>query len=118
MTKFVEMSWSCGSIDEARKVARYLVQERLVANAQIVPWIESIYMLNNQLETAQESKVYFKTRHSLIDKVTQVIIENSSYQVPEILFSSIEGGNDDFLHWLEASIQDYSNVSPTSKNTN
>lgn len=116
MTDFAEIRWSCGSIDEARKIARYLVQERLVATAKITPWIESIYMLNNQLETTQESKVYLITRQSLIDKVTQVILENSSFQVPEILVSSIDGGNDGFIQWMEESIQDYSNVPPTQKN--
>lgn len=117
MTEFVEMSWTSGSIDEARKIARYLTQERLVACVQIIPWIESIYMWNNQLETSQESKVYMKTRRSLVAKVTQVILENCSYQVPEILFSTIEGGNDSYLQWMESSIRDYSNV-PTDTNTN
>ena len=38
MPEFIEIHWTSGSIDEARKVARYLVQERYVACAQISPW--------------------------------------------------------------------------------
>lgn len=112
MNEFIEIRWVCSSIDEARKVSRYLVQERLVASAQIIPWTESIIMWNNQLETYQETKVYFKTNRIFLDKVVLVIQENSSYQIPEIFYTSIEGGNASFMEWMKESIQDYSNIHP------
>lgn len=103
MTEFIEIQWTSGSMDEARKVCRYLVQERLVACAQIIPWIESVLMWNNQLETSQESKILLKTRLDNYDKIKEVIQQNASYQVPEIIFTKIEGGNQEFLTWLEDS---------------
>ena len=74
MDQLIEIHWSSGSIDEARKICRYLVQERFVACAQITPWIESIYMWNNQLETAQESKIVLKTRQDKYDSIKEVIL--------------------------------------------
>ncbi|KAF3361485.1 Protein CutA, chloroplastic [Chlamydiales bacterium STE3] len=103
MTECIEIYWTSGSIDEARKVARYLVQERYVACAQIVPWIESIYMWNNQLETTQESKVTFKTQANRFEEIKKIIIDNSKYQIPEITFSIINGGSEDYLNWLKES---------------
>ncbi len=103
MTEYIEITWTSGSIDEARKVSRYLVQERLVACAQIIPWLESIYMWNNQLETAQESKVIMKTYRNNFDAIKKVILENCKYQIPEILFHSIDGGNEEYLMWLKES---------------
>lgn len=100
MADFIEIHWTSGSLDEARKVARYLVQERLVACVQIVPWIESIYMWNNQLETTQESKVVFKALSSNYSKIEEIIKSNSSYQLPEILCINIDGGNREYLQWL------------------
>jgi periplasmic divalent cation tolerance protein len=97
----IEISWSAGSIDEARKVSRYLVQEGYVASAQITPWIESIYTWNNQLETSQETKVIFKTEERHLDKVKEAIIKNTRYEVPEILWRRIEGGNESYLKWLQ-----------------
>jgi periplasmic divalent cation tolerance protein len=102
--EMIEIRWSSGSLDEARKVSRFLVQERLIAAAQIIPWLESIYLLDNQLETTQESQVIFKTRADLFDKIKEVILKNSRYEVPEITFSKIEGGNQSYLNWLSASI--------------
>lgn len=101
---FIEIHWTSATLDEARRVARYLVQERYVACAQIIPWFESIVMLDNQLDTTQESKIIFKTRVDNYDKVREVIEQNSKYDIPEITWFKIEGGNASYLKWLEESI--------------
>ena len=113
MSELIEITWSAGSIDEARKVCRYLVQERKVACAQIIPWIESIYEWNNQLETAQESKVILKSVKDNLDEITAIIRKNSQYDIPEILWRGIEGGNEDYLEWIQESavVQKNSNKS-------
>ncbi len=102
--QFIEISWTSGSLDEARKVARYLVQERLVACAQITPWVESIYMWDHQLETTQETRIMLKTTLDHFAKVAQVIQENSKYEVPEVTYKTIEGGNAVYLDWLAQSL--------------
>jgi periplasmic divalent cation tolerance protein len=81
-TQFIEITWTSGSLDEARKIARRLVEEKLVACAQITPWIESIYVWNDQLETSQESKVVFKTTLDQYELVAKTIQEHCSYEVP------------------------------------
>jgi periplasmic divalent cation tolerance protein len=104
MSQAIEICWSCGSIDEARKVSRYLAQERLVASAQITPWVESVYLWNDQLDTSQESKVCFKTHLDHYEKIKQVIMQNSSYEVPEITYTFIDGGNEAYLNWLQETV--------------
>jgi periplasmic divalent cation tolerance protein len=87
MSDFIEIHWTSGSLDEARKVSRYLVQEGIVANAQIIPWFESIYLWNGALETTHE-------------KVKEVVLQNSKYEVPEITYYKIEGANEAFQEWM------------------
>ena len=111
MSEFIEIHWTCGSIDEARRISRYLVQERFVACAQIIPWIESIYMWDNKLETTQETKVIFKTRGARFDKIKEIIKQNCSYEIPEISRIAIEGGNQDYFDWIIESTPDYSQSS-------
>lgn len=105
MTQFIEIQWTSGSLDEARRVCRYVVQERLVACAQIIPWVETIYMWDNKLETAQESKIVMKARSDQFEAIKAIIVENSSYEVPEITFRAIEGGNEAYMKWMEETIQ-------------
>ena len=64
---FIQIYWTCGSLDEARKISRQLVEAKLVACANIIPWVESIFIWNDQLDTSQETKVIFKTRDEHFD---------------------------------------------------
>lgn len=100
MSEFIEINWTSGSIDEARHISRRLVKEQYVACAQIIPWIESIYIWNNNVETAQESKICMKTRSENYDKIKDFILQNCKYEVPEITYKSIEGGNEEYLQWI------------------
>lgn len=103
--EFIEIHWTSGSLDEARHISRLLVQERYVACAQLIPWIESVYLWNNQMETSQESKIVLKTRLENYDKVREIIEQNSKYEVPEVTWFKIEGGNRSYMDWLRASTQ-------------
>jgi periplasmic divalent cation tolerance protein len=100
MDNLILILWSSGSIDEARRVSRYLVQEQLIACANITPWVESIYMWNDTIETEQESRVTIKTKESLFESVKEIILKNSKYEVPEILKIKIDGGNETYLDWV------------------
>lgn len=100
MTDWIEIHWTSGSLDEARRIARRLVEEKWAACAQIIPWIESIYIWNRQLETAQESKIVLKTHRTKYDAIRQIIEQETSYEVPEILSFPIEEINETYLAWL------------------
>jgi periplasmic divalent cation tolerance protein len=101
MDNFIQIHWTSGSIDEARKVCRHLVKNRLVACANLIPWVESIYMWDNQLDTTQETKIILKTRESSFQSVRDYIQNNTSYELPEITKILIDGGNQEYLEWLE-----------------
>lgn len=103
--QFIEISWTSGSLDEARKIARSLVERRLVACAQIIPWVESIYIWDNQLETSQESKVSLKSTLELYETIVKEIEENCSYDVPEITYRTINGGNAAYMEWFQSQLQ-------------
>jgi periplasmic divalent cation tolerance protein len=101
--EYIQIHWTCGSLDEAREIARLLVERRLVACANIIPWVESIFMWNNQLDTTQETKVIFKTCADRFEDVEKFILSNAKYEVPEILKVPITGGNPEYLDWVSQS---------------
>lgn len=100
MSELIQIHWTCSSLDEARLVARTLVQKRLVACANIIPWVESIFSWEDEIDTQQESLVIFKTRIDLFEKVRDEILIHSSYEVPEILALPIHDGNQAYLDWV------------------
>lgn len=99
--EWIEIQWTTSSLDEARKVARLLVQERYVFSAQIIPWIESIYYLGETLDTTQESKVIIKTEKKHYASIQEIILKNTHYEVPEILWFTIGGMYLPYEEWAE-----------------
>jgi len=89
-------------IDEARGLAHAVVSRRLAACANVIPKMESIYWWNGELETGNESVVIFKTRRSLASALTDVVKAEHSYDCPCVIVVPIEGGNPDFLAWIDA----------------
>jgi periplasmic divalent cation tolerance protein len=104
VSAYIQIHWTCGSLEEARKVARLLVQQRVVACANIIPWIESIFLWKSEIDTQQETKVIFKTKKEHFEEVKKTILEHSKYEVPEILEIPILRGNESYLTWLEESV--------------
>ncbi len=103
MNNIVQIQWTAPSMEEARAIATELVSLRLVACANLVPSIKSIYLWKGSLETTREVKVFFKTPKRLFSQVEAFIKEKCSYEVPEISYISFEGGNVTYFEWVLAS---------------
>lgn len=100
-TEIIQIHWTCGSLDEAREIARELVLKKMVACANIIPWVESIFLWDETLDVTQETKVIFKTTTDSFEKVKDFILERSKYEVPEILQLPVTDGNLDYIEWVK-----------------
>lgn len=99
--KYVVVFVTASNSKEARKIASVVVKERLVACANIVKKIESIYWWQGKIEKSQEMLLIMKTKISLAKKLIKKIKALHSYTVPEIIFLPIIDGNPDYLKWIE-----------------
>jgi periplasmic divalent cation tolerance protein len=87
--------------EKARAAARTLVEEKLVACANIVPGVESIYRWKGQIETSGEVLVIFKSTIARSQMLEARILELHSYEVPEILTVRVTDGLQSYLRWVE-----------------
>ncbi len=95
---------TAGSEDEARKLARHLVEHHLAACVNIVPQIESIYRWQGKLESSQEWLLLIKTSAERFPAVRDAIRELHSYELPECIAISIDDGSASYLQWLADSV--------------
>lgn len=95
---------TAGSNEEARKIARALVERRLAACVNIVPQIESVYRWEGKIDEAREWLLVIKTTAAAFDRVRNAIRELHSYEVPECICVSIEDGSPDYLKWIGESV--------------
>ncbi|MDD5688173.1 MAG: divalent-cation tolerance protein CutA [Elusimicrobia bacterium] len=85
---------------EAKKIVEDVVKAKLVACANIVGKINSIYWWQGKKERAPEVLLIMKTKISLAKKLIKKIKMIHSYKVPEIIFLPIIAGNPDYLKWI------------------
>ncbi|MBN1349758.1 divalent-cation tolerance protein CutA [candidate division KSB1 bacterium] len=97
---------TASSDGEAREIGSYLVEKRLVACANIIGDIQSIFRWQGKVETEREVLLVLK---SAMPKLPEIIKETKrmhSYQVPEIIALPILGGSQDYLNWIHESTKD------------
>ena len=89
-----------GAEQQARSIARRLVDERLAACVNIVGPIRSVYRWRDAIEEEPEFLLLIKTRANLLGRVERRGIELHSYEVPEVLTLAPSGGSAAYLGWL------------------
>ncbi len=96
---------TAGNEEEATKIADTLVNEKLVACANIFP-IKSVYRWKDKTQHDREVVIILKTRTDLVDEVIKRIESIHSYETPCILSIPIEKGSKKFLRWIDESTKE------------
>lgn len=86
--------------DEALKLGRLLVEERLAACANVFDGITSFYWWEGKVQQEREVSLLVKTRADLLPALTDRVRELHSYTVPCVVSWPVAGGNDAFLNWV------------------
>lgn len=92
-----------GSAEEAHKVARQLVTEKLAGCVNILPRCTSIYQWQGEMQEDGETPVLLKTRMDQRERLMTRLAELHSYEVPAILSWDIESAPD-YVRWLSGQV--------------
>ncbi len=99
---FVVVFVTAGSADEAQRIGRALVEERLAGCVNVLGPIRSIYRWQETVEEADEHLLVAKARATDLPALDERVRALHSYDVPEILAVAVAGGSEDYLAWLAA----------------
>jgi len=88
------------SLDEATRLGRTLVEERLVACTTLIPAVESIYSWKGKVETSSEAMLMLKTSSDQLAALEARLHQLHSYETPEFLVLEVEAGSHAYLAWM------------------
>jgi periplasmic divalent cation tolerance protein len=97
---YVIVMVTTASKQEAEKIARRLLDERLIACANIIGPFSSLFHWSGKTERAEEHLIFMKSRKDLFERLAETVKALHSYEVPEILVLPILDGSKAYLDWL------------------
>jgi len=100
MPEFIVVFVTCGSEEEALKIAHSLVEERLAACVNLVFPVRSIYRWEGKIWDEKEWILFIKTQKERFEELERKVKSLHSYSVPEIIGLPIVEGSSSYLQWL------------------
>jgi periplasmic divalent cation tolerance protein len=91
---------TASDVQEAAKIARTLVKERLVACANVLGAVRSFYRWEGEIQDDEEAVLIAKTGAERVEETTARIKALHSYDVPCVVAVPLVGGNEEFLTWI------------------
>jgi len=89
-------------VEEARTIARTLVEEQLAACATVIPGAESVYWWKGVIESSAEAMVFIKTTGAQYEQLQDRLKELHPNELPEIVALEIKNGLPAYLEWIIA----------------
>jgi periplasmic divalent cation tolerance protein len=100
MTDYSVVFTTVNSEEEARKLARNLIDSHLAACVSIIPNVTSIYNWKDEAQEEKEFLLVIKTAAGKTGNLQSHFASNHPYEVPEFLVLRVEEGSSAYLRWM------------------
>ncbi len=85
---------------EASRLARALLEERLVACVNVVSGVRSLYWWKDAVSEDEESLLVIKTTVERYPELERRLPELHPYDCPELLSLGVEAGLETYISWV------------------
>jgi periplasmic divalent cation tolerance protein len=89
---------------QAEKIARGLLEAKLIACANIINGVRSLFWWQGKIDSSKETLLVLKTKKILFKKIEKKVKLLHSYQTPEIIALPVVQGSQDYLKWINSSV--------------
>lgn len=96
---------TAGDRDEARRIGKILVTQRLAACVNILDNMNSMYVWKDELQDDTETVLIAKTTEEKVPALIDAVKAAHSYECPCIVCLPIVGGHTDFLNWIAEQVR-------------
>jgi len=96
---------TCSSRDDAERLGKRLVEERLAACATVVPGAVSLYRWKGEMEHADEAMLLLKTTGPALAGLEERLIELHPYESPEFIAVLAESVSETYGTWVAESVE-------------
>jgi periplasmic divalent cation tolerance protein len=97
---------TCATLEEARNIARDVVEKKLAACVNIVTHaVESFYSWEGKLENSSEYLLMMKTVEERVEELQKQTLVLHSYDTPEFIVLPVVAGSEEYLRWLGDSVE-------------
>lgn len=97
--KYIMITTTFDNKEEANKLIELLLEKRLVSCCQLSN-IESAYHWKGKIEHTNEFLLQMKSKKELFCEIEKVIVENHSYETPQLVAYDIVDGLKGYLDWI------------------
>jgi periplasmic divalent cation tolerance protein len=104
MTDKIVVLNTCGSAEEAERLARQLVDQHLAACVSVVDRVKSFYRWKGAVSESDEWLLVIKTSRPLFARIRTLLESNHTYEVPEVIALPIVEGSTNYLNWLDGEL--------------
>ena len=102
-TLFIVVLVTAKDKKEAEKISRGLLEAKLIACANMVEGVQSLFWWQGKIDSSKEVLLVLKSKKDLFRKIITRVKELHSYQNPEIIALPIINGSKDYLGWVQSS---------------
>lgn len=85
---------------ECARIARSLLDKRLIACANLIPQVRSLYHWKGKIADEKECLLLLKTSRELLPALQTEVEKLHSYSIPEIIALPIIDGSPNYLNWI------------------
>ena len=104
MTNKIVVLVTVGDLREGKRIARRLLDKQLIACANLVPLVRSVYRWQGKIKEDRECLMLLKSSRELFAKLQHEVQTLHSYSVPEIIALPIIEGSPNYLNWIAESV--------------